>query len=681
MPWPIPVYVPGVVWKDETDPLPSTKLDAQNLNLQGNSGAAYSAQVGQSVVDYLETIAVVNGQPAPGAGATGDLFMVRSDGTIARFTPPDVYASAWGMSSSGTATANTTALQNAITAAVARKATLVISDGTFSYNGVQIRDQQGLNIRGAGMQSTILSVVANNTVGLDVYGSAGTGDCADVHISDLQVAYSATGVTAARFWNCQPFSMRRCMLKADLCGLSIQGSYVGSVKNSRIYLQGSNTNARAAVWLGSGKSVPHLTDTSVTANISNLSTNVTNISPALTVGYTYTVQGAGIPGGTSIPGTKITITGTGTTGTLSAPAIATTVGVALTLKAITLSGNGTISFDTGVIESANGPAIIIEDNSSGLQFQVIEMNAKLGASGAFNGMVEMDSTSANDSIGAAATFDRCYQEGSDFGGADFALGTYEGHCNRVTIRGYESTGSSGMAYAIDVAACDHLIVQQLQTGNYTSGVIRFRAGYLTSLIGATKSQLRCEQIDNGGATGTPIYVDADGHISSTYRGPIVRTNTWHPISQRNGRLDAAVATSGNTYQLGNGNPTAVGGSDPNGGTAWTYLDPANWGYGPLRVIASVLVNNVAPGTTINVGLVPQSGTPTGGAGAVTQGNGAFVMASASVGTPAANSSPAAVVSAAGYIMSPGWYALAVSTGGAFAASSSVSVMARLEAMN
>lgn len=53
MTWTPPAFTPGVVWQD----LPSTAsaLDAQNLNLEENSEAAYAALVAQSVVDYFET--------------------------------------------------------------------------------------------------------------------------------------------------------------------------------------------------------------------------------------------------------------------------------------------------------------------------------------------------------------------------------------------------------------------------------------------------------------------------------------------------------------------------------------------------------------------------------------------------------------------------------------------------
>jgi hypothetical protein len=336
---------------------------------------------------------------------------------------------------------------------------------------------------------------------------------------------------------------------------------------------------------------------------------------------------------------------------------------------VTLSGCGAFTFDGCLIESFNkGSAIIIEENTFPLHFRTCQLLAKGGTVS----MVQVDGPATQ------ATFAGCYSEASNNAAADFAIGVAEGSCGYFTCRDYQSTGSAGQNYAFDVAACRRLLVEKCDCINYTLGVLRLRTGYLPT--GGNDNQVDIRLTDTGAATGQPIYIDDDANIASTYRGPVMRTKQWRHLLTRVARFDAAVVTGAGTYPLAQSNPTAAGTGDANEGLAWFYLDPADYGYAPLRVRMSVLTNATAPGVNINGGIVPTSGNPAGGAAAVTQANAGFVMASALVSTPAL-STRSTSVSAIGYVTTAGWYALAVSPAGAFAASSAVAVALRLEALS
>ena len=521
--------------------------------------------------------------------------------TVSRFLTPS------GDTSGVTDAAN-------LNAVIATGANIVLGPGDFYITGNTVNvtgtgfstGVHGCNIRGSGQKATRVHVTTAG-VGINITGGPGlqTGFVSDVNLADMRIMYGIAGVTPVQVFNCQTFTIERCWLESDFCALSIQGSFVGTIEDTSLYVFGSNSGALGALWVGSGKSAPH----------------------------------------------------TGST---------------------TTAGSGALNFRTCTIQSSNGPAIILEDMTDATRFQTCLLEANRSNVTAFPGMVEIDCASSELFNGAGVTFDDCYQEGNAFAGADFAIGTFGGHAGSVAIRKYTATGSSGMNYVVDVAACDHLRLQQIVGNSYTNGIVNFRTGYLVSLVNNGHSTLICEQLDNFNA-GTAIYTDADAHVLSTYRGPLIRTNTWKHVLTRTARIDASVATSASTIPLGVTNPTGLSTADPNEALAYVYIDPADFGDAPLRVRSSVMVNATAPGQNIITGLVPTSGSPAGGAAAVTQTNGGFLQ-SVTINTPAAGSQNV-VVSPAFYITTAGWYALAVNFGGAFTANSSIAVTARLEAMN
>lgn len=350
--------------------------------------------------------------------------------------------------------------------------------------------------------------------------------------------------------------------------------------------------------------------------------------------------------------------------------------------ATTLSGCGAINFEGGSIFECNTatgsgcPAVIVEDNTRPLKFSGVQWSS---VGGAFPAVMQIDGTSVQVDI------EDCYQEGSynaTSTATDIAIGVQEATGGYVTIKRYNSTGAGNgtnkQAYCYDVKSASRLRIEDGNNINYVSGSVHLRASSVPT--GSDDRQMSISGLDNGAASGTPIYVDDDARVSSTYRGPIVRTNAWKPLLIRSARFDASVVTAAGTYLLDmTSDPTASGTSDPNSGLAWVYIDPADYGYSALRVRMSVMTNATAPGATIAGGLVASSGNPAGGAAAVTQANGGFVMGSASVATPALSTKTAAV-SSTGFITTAGWYALAVSPSGAFAANSSVAVTLRLEAL-
>ena len=336
----------------------------------------------------------------------------------------------------------------------------------------------------------------------------------------------------------------------------------------------------------------------------------------------------------------------------------------------TLSGCGGLSFHGCIFESFNGTsAVIVEDNTYSIGFYGCQWASEGG--GTWAGVVQLDGGTLT------AVLEDCYQEQSHNAGntgVDIAIGVKTGNAGNVSIRDYNSTGSAGQAYAFDVKFCRRLHIDNANCIAYGSGVTHFGTGMPAQ--GGDDTQQVIELADASGA-GT-MYVDADGHIPSTYRGPIIRRGQWRHLQTREVRLDATAAAASHTFLLCNtSNPTSSGGSDPDAGLAWFWLDPADWGCSPLRVRGHFLVNSTAPASNFNFGLVPPSGSPSGGAGNVNLGNGSFIGTSGSVSTPAAGSMTTAA-QIIGSINTAGWYALAVTNSAAFTANSSVAVTLRLE---
>jgi hypothetical protein len=101
----------------------------------------------------------------------------------------------------------------------------------------------------------------------------------------------------------------------------------------------------------------------------------------------------------------------------------------------------------------------------------------------------------------------------------------------------------------------------------------------------------------------------------------------------------------------------------------------------LRVASGCLVDDVAPGQTLVIGLYPV-GTPSGGVGVFNPNLGTVVTGSTVTWTtPAANSSAAEQATADFGIPADGWYCFGMSVGGAFTVASDVVLPARLEVRN
>jgi hypothetical protein len=111
---------------------------------------------------------------ALGAGESGQLKVFRSDGTISWQTPPAIWASAFGLSTAGTAAANTTALQAAADRAAEKKRPVSVGNGTFLINK-EIEADDEVTVEGAGKHSTTLKVAAGAKCGCLKTKRAGAG--------------------------------------------------------------------------------------------------------------------------------------------------------------------------------------------------------------------------------------------------------------------------------------------------------------------------------------------------------------------------------------------------------------------------------------------------------------------------------------------------------------------------
>ena len=145
------------------------------------SDLSVSVTASEIPVNELPTSVVNTGSAAPGTGNTGDWYIVRSDGTIQRFTPQAIDASAWGVSPSASYTANTTNINAAITAAVGYAtvsgtgvARLRLPPGLISTSGGHTDGGTCLLLEGAGQGRTVLQVNAAATTGVDVLTLSGT---------------------------------------------------------------------------------------------------------------------------------------------------------------------------------------------------------------------------------------------------------------------------------------------------------------------------------------------------------------------------------------------------------------------------------------------------------------------------------------------------------------------------
>lgn len=339
--------------------------------------------------------------------------------------------------------------------------------------------------------------------------------------------------------------------------------------------------------------------------------------------------------------------------------------------AVTLSGAGAVTFIDCLVESFNkAPAVLVDENTYTIEFDTCQFTAE---GGTWHGMIQLEGGTL------CATFNNCYQEAAHndaFNGVDFAIANHLGNAGQVNITNYSSTGSAGQQYAIDVTWANRLNIKNINCIVYSAGVINFDG----LPVGTDDRQYTIENVDNSGDTLVPLYNCTDLSIAPTYRGDIHRTNKWTTIRTGYLLITAANATGPSSFIA---NPFVMAppqnaGTDPFSGMGFFEYDPNDYEYSRVRVRTLIQTNNVASGVNTNVGLVPSVGNPSGAAGNIHRGNGAFIVDTAAINDPATTEDVA--ISPTSILTTAGSYALAASIAGAYAAGSVVALQIDLQVL-